>query len=208
MPWPTWRLWLCLLLTLAAVLLWVGRHLHAWLSVTEAVPQARYLIVEGWVPDPVLAEAAAHAEQTGATRVFCTGVPVEAGSYLIGWKTHAEIAAQSLARLGLDPQTICPVPCADFKTERTRSMAVALKAVLDLEPVPDTGRKINLITMGTHGRRSRAIFREVLGPAWEVGVISVPSTNYSADGWYRQSEGVKNVINEICALSLKAVGGN
>ena len=87
-------------------------------------------------------------------------------------------------------------------------MATALKAILDHEPVPDTGRKINIVTLGTHARRSRAIFQDVLGPDWQVGVISVPSISYDTEKWFRQSEGAKNVINEITALTLMAAGGN
>ncbi len=172
------------------------------------VPDARYVVVEGWVPDHVLSATISLADDTEATRVFCTGIPLERGSYLIRWKTYADVAAQSLARLGMDPQLICPVPCADVKTERTRAMASALKAILDHEPVPANGRKINLVTLGTHARRSRAIFQEVLGPEWQVGVVSIPSVTYDASKWFRQSDGAKNVINEMTALGLKAVGGN
>lgn len=207
-PWPTWRLWLCAVLTVMALLLLLGRSVHGWLSVNAPVPDARYLVVEGWVPDHVLSSSVSLADDSEATRVFTTGIPLEQGSYLIGWKTYAEVAAQSLARLGMAPQLICPVPCADVKTERTRAMATALKAILDKEPVPDTGRKINLITLGTHARRSRAIFQDVLGPQWQVGIISIPSRSYDPAIWYRQSEGAKVVINELSALTLMAAGGN
>jgi hypothetical protein len=207
-PCPTWRLWLGLLVPGLSLLILAGFHVHGWLSVTERVPDARLLIVEGWVPDYVLQATITEAAATRATRVFCTGIPVDNGSHLVEFKTYAEIASLTLLKLGLDPQLVRPVPCQDVKTERTRSMAMALKAVIGQEPIPDTGRKINLITQGTHARRSRAIFQEVLGPEWQVGVISIPSRSYDPVKWYRQSEGAKTVINEISALSLKAVGGN
>ena len=208
LPWPTWRLWLCLVLTVIGLLLLAGTYLHRWLSVSDPVPDAKYLIVEGWVPDHALSATISLADDLQATRVFTTGIPLDHGSYLIGWKTYAEVAAQSLARLGMEPQRICPVPCADVKTERTRAMATALKAILDKEPVPETGRKINVITLGTHARRSRAIFRDVLGPAWEVGVVSIPPLSYDPAQWYRQSDGAKSVITELSALTLMAAGGN
>lgn len=208
LPWPTWRLWVCAGLTLAAVVVVAGKNLHSWLAVSEPMPDARYLVIEGWVPDHVMNATVTLADDTQATRVFCTGVPVDKGSYLIQWKTYAELTATSLAKLGMDPQLICPVPCSDVKTERTRAMATALKAVLDKEPVPDTGRKINLITLGTHARRSRAIFQDVLGKDWQVGVVSIPSITYDPAIWYKQSDGAKNVITEVSALGLMAVGGN
>ena len=208
LPCPTWRFWLCAMLLGTGLLVFAGRHLHPWLAVTEPVPDARYLVVEGWVPDHVLNATISIADDNQTNRVFCTGLPLERGSYLVQWKTYADVTAQSLARLGLEPQLICPVPSADVKTERTRAMATALKAILDHEPVPDTGRKINIVTLGTHARRSRAIFQDVLGPDWQVGVISVPSISYDTEKWFRQSEGAKNVINEITALTLMAAGGN
>jgi uncharacterized SAM-binding protein YcdF (DUF218 family) len=206
--WPTWRLWLCGLLTVAALLILTVRHLHRWLAVTDRVPDAKYLIVEGWVPDDILVQTIAIADDADADRIFCTGVPLEHGSHLSQYKTYAEVAANSLAKLGVDPKLICPVPCPDVKTERTRTMANSLKTILANEPVPSTGRKINLITEGTHARRSRAIFQEVLGPEWQVGVISIPDPSYDPDIWYRQSGGVRSVISEVSAISLKAVGGN
>lgn len=208
LPWPTWRLWLCLFLTVIGVGLLIGRSLHGWLAVTDPVTDARYFVVEGWVPDHVLSATVSLADDAQAQRVFTTGIPLERGSYLIQWKSFAEVSGQTLARLGLDPQLICPVPCADVKTERTRAMATALKAVLDKEPVPDTGRKINLVSLGTHARRSRAIFQEVLGKEWQVGIISIPAVTYDAAIWFRQSDGARSVINELCALTLMAAGGN
>lgn len=207
-PWPTWRLWLCLVLTIIGLVLLTGRYLHGWLAVTDPVPDARYFVVEGWVPDHVLRATLSRADDAQAQRVFTTGIPVEQGSYLITWKTYAEVSAQSLARLGMDPQLICPVPCGEVKTERTRAMATALKAILDQEPVPTTGRKINLVSLGTHARRSRAIFQEVLGREWQVGIHSIPAVTYDAANWYRQSEGARSVITELCALALMAAGGN
>ena len=206
-PFPTWRLWLCLLVPGISLFLLAGLQLHDWLSVTERVPEARFLIVEGWVPDYVLTAAVAEANAAKATRVFCTGIPVENGSHLVEFKNYALIASLTLEKLGLPPLVIRPVPGGEVKTERTRSMAMALKAVIGDEPVPESGRKINLITKGTHARRSRAIFQEVLGPEWQVGVISVPSRSYEPTKWYRQSEGAKTVINELSSLGLKAVGG-
>ena len=208
LPWPTWRLWLCAFLTVIGLLLLAGRYVHGWLAVTAPVPEAGYLVVEGWAPDHVLNATVSLADDMQAQRVFTTGIPVERGSYLIEWKNYADVAAQTLARLGMEPQLICPVPCADVKTERTRAMAKALKAILDKEPVPDTGRKINLISLGTHARRTHVIFREVLGPQWQVGIISIPEVTYDASIWFRQSDGARSVITELSALMLMAAGGN
>lgn len=205
---PTWRLWICGLLTAGSLLGMGVSHVHSWLSVNEPIPDAPYLVIEGWVPDPMLARAQEIAEETNATRVYCTGIPLERGSYLMRWKNYAELTANTLATLGLDPQRICPVPVAQPKMERTRAMAIGLRNMLALEDIPPANRKINLITEGNHARRTRATFQDVLGPTWQVGVYCIPSTEYKPDEWFKRSPGIKSVITELSAIVFQAVGGS
>ncbi|RYD27769.1 MAG: hypothetical protein EOP86_24055 [Verrucomicrobiaceae bacterium] len=205
-PLPTWRLWLCALGTAAAVTLGVGSQLHSWLAVTDPVSGAKYMAIEGWAPDEVARRTQEIADDTHAVRIFCTGMPLEKGHYLAAWKTDADVTAITLAKLGVDPQRICPAAGGAVKVDRTRAMAMGLKAVLDGEGIPAADRKINLVSQGTHTRRSRDIFQEVLGPEWQVGIYSVPSSDYEPALWYRQSAGVKGVISESAAIFFRAVG--
>lgn len=207
-PVPTWRTLICLLATVMAGGYLLVTQLHPWLSPRQPVADAPYLAVEGWVPDHVMQSAITFADDHSVDRVFTTGLPVERGGFLVEYGSSAEITARSLAKMGLAPGLICPVPAADTKTERTRAMATALRDLLQQEPVPARGRKINIITQGTHGRRSLLIFRDVFGPDWEVGIVSVPSVSYPAERWYRYSEGAKNVLAETCALLVLLLGGN
>jgi hypothetical protein len=87
-------------------------------------------------------------------------------------------------------------------------MAAALKKVLDGENIPAGERRVNLYTLGTHGRRSLRIFQETLGSDWKVGVISLPSRDYDASKWFRQSAGVKTVVNELIALTMQTAGSD
>lgn len=217
-PLPTWRLWLLILGTLGLVAWLLLPALHGWLAVREPVAGAKYAVVEGWAPDYVMQAAADWAEENDARLIFTTGIPLEAGSFLAELKNYAFISARTLEALGWDPKKIRPAPAENVRTERTRAMAMALKAVLQAENVPEAERKINIFTLGTHARRSRRIFKEVLGstagphgqPAetWEVGIISVPSRNYPEKEWYRHSDGAKNVVNELVALTVQSIGGN
>ena len=61
---------------------------------------------------------------------------------------------------------------------------------------------------GSAARRSRRIFQDTLGSDWKVGVVSVPSDDYEAAKWYRQSAGAKTVINELIALTMQTAGGD
>lgn len=207
-PLPTWRLWLCGLLTTGTLLGLGVSHVHSWLSVNAPIPSAPFLAIEGWVPDHMISRARGIADETDATRVYCTGIPLERGSYLMRWKNYAELTANTLATQGLDPQRICPVPVAQPKMERTRAMAIGLKNALTREDIPPADRKINLITEGTHARRSRATFQDVLGPTWQVGVYCLPSTEYKPEEWFQRSSGIKSVITELSALVFQAVAGS
>ena len=203
LPVPTWKTWF-VVLSLAGFALWgCVSWVHNWLAVVDRVEKAPYVIVEGWAPDYVLEEAMAAAKAEPVKRFFTTGIPLDRGTFLSEYQNYAQLAAATLAKMGVDPKLIYPVPAGEAKTERTRSMALALKAALDGENIPAADRRINLYTLGTHGRRSRRIFQEVLGSDWQVGVVSVPTEDYDASKWYRQSGGVKNVLDELVALAVQ-----
>jgi len=208
LPLPTWRTWLVVLTTIALLLWWLLPRVHDWLAVVEPQPGAPYMIVEGWAPDYVLQQAADDADESPVKRIFTTGVPLETGTYLSKFQDFAHLCAASLAEMGVEQQLICPAPAAAVNTDRTRAMASALKKILDAENIPAGERRINLYTLGTHGRRSRRIFQDVLGSEWRVGVISVPCRAYDNAKWYRQSAGAKSVIEELTALLVQSTGGD
>jgi hypothetical protein len=196
-PVPTWKTWLVLLTIPLLLAAWIVPRLHGWLAVNDPLPDAPYIIVEGWVPDYVLEEVVAHTRERPVQRIFTTGVPLDRGTFLSEFRNYAELCAASLAK-----------PAGAAKIERTRAMAAALKEVLDKENIPAADRRINLYSLGTHGHRSRKIFQQTLGPDWQVGVLSVPSEDYVESTWYRQSAGAKTVLNELIALGVQGGGGD
>jgi hypothetical protein len=205
---PTWRTWFVLLTSGALLAWWLVPKLHGWLAVVEPVEKAPYLIVEGWVPDYVLEEVLDYTREVPVKRIFTTGVPLDSGTFLSEYSNYSQLCAESLAKMGIAKPLICQAPAVASRTERTRAMATALKVILDAENIPAADRRINLFTLGTHGRRSRRIFQDVLGTDWKVGVISVPSHDYDATRWYRQSAGAKTVIDELVALTVQSTGGD
>ncbi len=207
LPLPTWRTWLVLLTGATLLAWWLVPRVHGWLAVVDPVENAPYLIVEGWVPDYVIEEAIEYTKATPVKRIFTTGVPLDAGNFLSEYRDYAHLCAASMAKMGVDPQLICPAPALEVKTERTRAMAAALKKILDAENIPAADRRINIYSLGPHGRRSRSLFQSVLGPDWQVGIVSVPSSDYDESKWYRQSAGVKTVLNEFIALTVQTAGG-
>ena len=73
--------------------------------------------------------------------------------------------------------------------------AIALKRWLD-QSRPDA-KSLDLITLGPHARRSSILHKMALGSNVSVGVISVPNQGYDPNRWWRYSQGVKTIINEV-----------
>lgn len=202
---PTWRLWLPVCVIVLPALLWAASQSHRWLSVTDPVPEARYVVVEGWVSDAVVQKAYDWSRAHDTTRIFTTGIPPDQGRLFTSYPTYAEICAQTLKQMGADPARVTPAPALRVNLERTRAMATGLKQVLDKMDIPAGDKKLNLFTNGTHAFRSRLLFQRVLGPEWKVGVVSVKPEGYMPGAWWHYSEGVKSVIEELIAITGQAL---
>jgi hypothetical protein len=204
---PTWRIWLPLLFITGGLFYWLGPNVYGWLALTERISGARYVVVEGWVPDYVLTAAKHEFDDANAVMLLTTGLPLDHGSFLSEYKDFATLAATTLAKMGMESGKIYPVPAAAAPRNRTAATATALKMTLNGLQVPALDKKLVLVTLGSHARRSRSIYRQVLGPGWQVGVISVPHRDFPADTWYKHSSGAKDVINELVALTVMMLGG-
>ncbi len=205
--WPTWRVWLPLLSLVLAALAWLGLQAHDWLAVTDRVADARYVVVEGWAPDAVVLAAEQEFDDLNAKLLLTTGLPLETGTFLSEYKDFATLAATTLAKSGMPAASIYPVPAAAVARDRTAAMATALRSALDGLAVPPAERKIQLITSSVHARRSQKIYQRILGPDWQVGVVSITNPSYPAAQWYRHSAGAKGVIDELVALGVVLCGG-
>lgn len=205
---PTWRLVLIIAILLGGPITFSFLNAYKWLALTEPIPHTTTLIVEGWLPDEFLRKAANHASETHATHVFCTGIPLDHGSLDLPYMTYADYSASVMVKLGIPSERVHAVPSNAATTERTREMAHALSEYFKNHPDLSQEKRVNIITLGTHGRRSRIIFKEELGPDWQVGVISLPDPLDQPSKWFLRSRSAKDVLSELIALTLGLVGGN
>ncbi len=192
------------LVLLAGAGVWVWLGLYPFLARQAPVP-AEILVVEGWVADDQLAQAAAWAAAHGAQKIIATGGPIEMGSYLAEYKTYAEMTQARMQALGLGEKfELAAVPAAKVRRGRTRESARALQAALGLER-----GAFNVASEGPHARRSWRAFREVFGDGVEVGSVALVPAEYGAGDWWRCSEGVRAVVGEAIAYGydLLPVGG-
>lgn len=180
-----------------ASVLFIFLRIHPFLAVNAPIP-AKIMVVEGWVSDYAVAQALETFRKDNYDRLYTTGGPLRLGSHLSEHKDYAHVAAATFERLGLPAEKIEPVPSPEKNRNRTFLSAVALKHHWDAHGVHCTA--LNLVTEGTHARRSRFCFQRALGANVAVGVISIENQDYSSDRWWRYSSGVKTILGETIAI--------
>lgn len=171
---------------------------HGFLAINQPVPGAQLLAVEGWISEQELDQAVTAFASGGYALLVTTGGPMERWSGLIGFSGYAEFSADYLRRHGVPPDRVVAVPAPASAQDRTFLSAVKLR-----EWLRDDGRRydsIDVLSSGTHARRSRRLFREALGPELDVGVLSVQPSGYDPQAWWRSSAGVKAVLGEAISM--------
>lgn len=169
-------------------------NIHPFLSKSAPV-NGEYLIVEGWLPDYALKKAAEIFFNGNYKLIISTGGPLDQGSYLILYKTEAELASKSLEANGIHDSLCIAVPAASVRKDRTYQSAVAFKEWVKRSN-PNI-KKVDIISLGAHTRRSSKVFQNVLGSDIKVGQIAVLNEDYDPGRWWNSSEGAKTVISEI-----------
>jgi hypothetical protein len=195
-----WRLtWggrlLVLLLLVTAMDIGI-RKLDFFLSVNHPL-RSETLIVEGWIP-PAPLFAAANMIKSGHYRMVITSGCLASDEWGISTNdTYAEFAATRLAKAGVAPALIQPIPSRVERKDRTYHSALAVKKWLDEHNIfPGS---IDVVTLGPHARRSRLLYEKVFGDNVKIGIIPLDDPKYDAARWWISSEGVREVMGEAIA---------
>ncbi|YAF96549.1 MAG: YdcF family protein [Nodularia sp. CChRGM 3473] len=189
--------WVIFLAITAALMFFSITHLYPFLAVTSPIQTADVLVVEGWISDYAIAQAFAEFKSGSYQYILTLGSSVEQGSYLVEYKNFAEIAAATLNKMGVPQDKLVTIPTPDVIKDRTNASAVAL-----LQKISDANlpiKSINLVTSDAHAHRSWLIFRNVLAPKIQVGIIAAEPSNYDPNNWWNSSEGVRTIISETIA---------
>jgi hypothetical protein len=182
-----------IVLALSLILFSSLRSAHAFLSLNAPV-EASVLVVEGWAPDYALEEALHEFERGGYTLLITSGGPMERGSLVTGYDTYAELAADSLRKLGMKSRHLVAAPAEKVRRNRTFVSATSVQNLLAKQTMEPLG--VNIVSVGTHARRSRVVYRKVLSDTCPVGIISLAPQNYDPDRWWASSDGVKQTLTE------------
>jgi len=190
---PTRQGLILLILLFSGLFYSVTRHLYQFLAQQHPVQNAGMVIIEGWLADAELKEAA-KAIHLGQI-VVTTGGPIGFGQKILQYENYAELGTARLIEYGIPAEQIVTIPAPE--TQRDRTYVSAQAARKRLEELGLFGKSANLYTIGAHSRRSYLMFRVVFGKDYPLGVISVEPPRYNLKHWYRHSAGFKHVVMEF-----------
>lgn len=193
---PTWRGWVVILLAAAAMLLSAAQIVHPFLAVNEPL-RGGFLVVEGWVPDPVLEEAVKEYESHPYIGFFVTGGPLEKGMPFSQFGTYAELSASCVRAISQGRVEAQAVSASGVAQDRTYASALALRTWG--REHGKVASRINVVSVGAHSRRTRLLYQKAFGGAAEIGIISGQESGFDPAQWWRSSAGVRSVVDEVIA---------
>ncbi len=193
---PTLRgLILCALVVLV-VGICVFRSVQPFLAVNRPIG-GDVLVMEGWIPDYAMREALIAFRTHPYKMMIATGGPMPQGMVYSTYGTYAEFGAATLKDFGLGADSIITVPSPNVGRDRTHQEGVSLRAWLGSHP--GSFASLDVFSFSSHARRTRLLYRMALGPDVKVGVYSSRDLGYDPAGWWKTSNGVRQVSDEVFA---------
>jgi hypothetical protein len=193
----SWRAWLLLSSAGLAGAYFAFLNVHPFLAVTHRV-NTNVLVVEGAIQRYAIRGGVEEFKNGSYERIFTTGGPwVGEGGYTNDYNTSASVAAESLEKFGVPDDLVQTVPSRVFARDRTYSSAVALRDWFRDHNLPI--HSFNVLTEGSHARRTQLLYKEAFGKNVTIGIIAVSNPDYDPKDWWRYSDGVREVIDESIA---------
>lgn len=88
------------------------------------------------------------------------------------YDSYAELARNNLLAMGIDSSLIVEIPGKRVTLNRTLTSALAFRDWLNTSDFEVKG--INIVTLGTHSRRTWMIYNKILNKKYDIGIISLP----------------------------------
>jgi hypothetical protein len=168
----------------------VKNALNAYLSVDKPVPGAQVLIVEGWLFGHLIPNVKKEFEAGRFSYILVSWQPQESGPTDTRSTIPArdrERIARTLMSLGIDSSKIIVVKVHPESTHNTLVMALAIKKWF-LENDPAVSR-VNVCTVGDHGRKTWIAYKRALGKSFGVGILSFRQKQFPVSLWWKDSDG-------------------
>lgn len=104
----------------------------------------------------------------------------------------AELARTRLLTMGIDSSSVIAIPGKKALINRTLKSALAFRDWLKTANIDIKG--INIVSMGTHTRRTWIIYSKILHRKSEVGIISLPDYDYNYSKLKRLSKNFRETL--------------
>ena len=193
----SWRGWLVSILAVLLIAVLLLLNIQPFLAKTQRV-DTNVLVVEGWIPEYAIRLAAMEFQTNHYQKIYTTGGPIVGSDDLTNdFNTSASVGAELLTKVGVPGEFVQMVPSHISGRDRTYSSAIALRDWFREHNV--TVRSINVLTEDAHARRTQLLFQKAFGSQVAVGIISIPDPDYDAKHWWRNSEGVREILGESIA---------
>ncbi len=193
---PTWKAVLLVTLLILLLTCLFFLKINSFLSMNRPV-EAEVLLVDDWLPDFAIEETLKEFNGKNYRKLIITG-----GRKVYGWnatkfESSAELLAAKIMERGIDSAKIQLIKVSPSSNNRTNTSSIATKAWLVSHP--HDFKAINIVSVGSHARRSYYLFNKSLGDYCRVGIISINNISYDQNKWWNSSYGVKEVITECLA---------
>ncbi len=184
-----------LVLTVACLLtLILVRGLSGFLAISSPVG-GQFLVVEGWMPTYVYREVAEQFRKGSYGKVIAVRVTRDDAGIETYLPEHS--GAERVIEFGVPSDLVSTASSEEVYRDRTFHSAMAVKKWLREQGLRNTS--VDVVTIGPHARRSRLLYEKALGDGVRVGVISIEDRRFDPDHWWRSSNGVRTVIDELIA---------
>jgi len=169
------------------------RDLHDFLA-PDAPVGGELLVVEGWMGPDELREVLPLVRSGHYRRIVTTGGEIRPWGERFAESSYAELARGYLIEHGLAAEDVVAVPAPDSAQNRTYLAAVKVRQwAVAQDPPP---RRIDVLSVGVHGRRTRRMYALAFGEGVEVGILTAQPADYDVESWWRTSAGAKAVVGE------------
>jgi hypothetical protein len=110
------------------------------------------------------------------------------------FSSYAQLARSRLLSLGIDSSMVIAIAGKRVKINRTLTSALAFRDWLKTSDIEVKG--INIISMGTHGRRTWMTYNKILDKSYNIGIISLPDYKNS----YSRKNRMLNTLRETLGI--------
>lgn len=191
-----WQAKLLILLICAILFYLLFFDLPRHLSKSDPV-YGSYLVLDGQMPDYSIEKAIELINTLDYDTIITTGGALDAGYFLNGQKTMADLSYSTFLVLGFDSTRIHKIPGGRVYKNRTYTSALSLKNYFSKQKI--TTAKIDMLAIGCHASRSQYLFQKALGENFDVGVYAIPDKSYDIEKWWKSSKGARTVLSESIA---------